>query len=155
MNDDAKKIGDALDSAMRAYAGGKGITQSQLSRISGVPQGTISRTLSGKSIPETKTLAKLASALGSETFSKALASVLPNKPEARAEVSSLLEPMFAVACTKCGKVTHKSFIELETNDTIPCPGCGIELIVSDYYGPAILEAILKGFGGAGMTLRKR
>lgn len=78
MDSDAKKIGDALDAAMNAYNGGRGIKQTSLSRLSGVPQGTISRTLSGKSIPETKTLSKLAAALGSDTFSNTLAAILPS-----------------------------------------------------------------------------
>lgn len=59
-------IADQLDRAMRAYIhpdGRKGISQPELSHASGVPQPTISRTLKGKSTPETKTLIKLAGAL--------------------------------------------------------------------------------------------
>jgi transcriptional regulator with XRE-family HTH domain len=154
MDSDAKKIGDALDAAMNAYNGGRGIKQTSLSRLSGVPQGTISRTLSGKSIPETKTLSKLAAALGSDTFSNTLAAILPSQPAGKVEISSLLTPMFAMKCTKCGQVSHQSFVELEMNDKIAC-SCGASMIVAEYYGPAMLETILKGFGGNGMALRKR
>lgn len=63
--------------------------------------------------------------------------------------------MFALPCTKCGKVSHKSFIELELNDTIPCPSCGSNINIADYYGPTELDTILKSLGGSGLTLRKR
>jgi len=56
------KISDELDQAMRAYRKG-GIKQAELAKLSGVPQPTISRTLKGESVPETKTLIKLAAAL--------------------------------------------------------------------------------------------
>lgn len=62
----AKRIADELDAAMRAYVaedGSRGITQRRLSHLSGVPQPTISRTLSAQSIPETDTLTKLSRAL--------------------------------------------------------------------------------------------
>lgn len=70
-------------------------------------------------------------------------------------IQALTVKMFAITCTKCGKVMHQSFIELETNDTIPCPSCGVDLVVSDYYGVPELETILKSLGGAGFSLRKR
>lgn len=53
-------IANLIDQAMRD----KRITQAKLSKISGVPQATISRTLSGKSVPETATLVPLFAALG-------------------------------------------------------------------------------------------
>lgn len=74
-------IADQLDKAMADFRPG-GISQPELAQLSGVPQPTISRTLKGKSIPETKTLIKLARALkctlggytGTETISKPSAS---------------------------------------------------------------------------------
>lgn len=60
-------IADELDHAMlnfRHQGGRKGISQPELAALSGVPQPTISRTLKGLSTPETKTLMKLAKALG-------------------------------------------------------------------------------------------
>ena len=74
--EDAKKISDALDRAMKGYNGGRGIGQSELARRSGVPQPTINRTLKGKSIPETDTLSKLVSVLGIDAFGKVIASLL-------------------------------------------------------------------------------
>jgi transcriptional regulator with XRE-family HTH domain len=59
-------IADDLDQAMRDYCwpdGRMGISQPELAGLSKVPQPTISRTLKGKSIPETKTLTKLANTL--------------------------------------------------------------------------------------------
>ncbi|MGF6444364.1 helix-turn-helix domain-containing protein [Paraburkholderia youngii] len=54
-------IGDLLDQAMKR----RGIrSQGELSRLSGVPQPTINRTLKNVSVPEFSTLKKLADALG-------------------------------------------------------------------------------------------
>lgn len=54
-------IGDEIDKAMRL----RGVrSQGELSRISGVPQPTINRTLKGLTVPEFGTLKKLADALG-------------------------------------------------------------------------------------------
>lgn len=55
-----------LDEAMKVAHdyGPNGISQSELSRKSGVPQATISRTLKGATSPETDTIRRLAAALG-------------------------------------------------------------------------------------------
>ncbi|WP_196486910.1 helix-turn-helix domain-containing protein [Burkholderia stagnalis] len=54
-------IGDEIDKAMRL----RGIrSQGELSRLSGVPQPTINRTLKNLTVPEFGTLKKLADALG-------------------------------------------------------------------------------------------
>lgn len=49
-----------IDAEMRR----QGINQSDLQRMSGISQATLSRTLSGATIPETKTLKKIFNALG-------------------------------------------------------------------------------------------
>lgn len=59
-----KEIAAAIDAAMRSYDHGRGISQAALSRLSGVPQPTISRTLKGRSTPETSTLSRLIEVLG-------------------------------------------------------------------------------------------
>lgn len=155
MNTDAKQIGDAIDAAMQAFDGGRGIKQAALSRMSGVPQPTISRTLKGKSIPETETLSKLVAVLGGEKLGKTIQAILGSEAK---RVQPTIEPltiaMFALHCGACGKVSHKSFIELELNDTIDC-SCGSKIVVADYYGQSELETILKSFGGVGFSLRKR
>lgn len=69
-------------------------------------------------------------------------------------VDAFAVAMFALPCTKCGKVSHKSFIELESHGDIAC-SCGALVHIADYYGKAQLETILKSFGGAGFSLRKR
>ena len=81
-------------------------------------------------------------------------SVVPPQPP-KHEISALTANMFAITCSKCGKISHHSFIELEANDAIPCAGCGINIVVSDYYGKTQLETILKNLGGSGLSLRKR
>lgn len=60
----AQLIADALDFAMQTAHNGKRMSQAELSRQSGVPQPTISRTLSGETIPELATLAPLIHVLG-------------------------------------------------------------------------------------------
>lgn len=70
-------------------------------------------------------------------------------------VVALTVAMFALPCPKCGKVAHKSFIELELADSIACASCGNLTAVDDYYGQSELETILKSLGGSGLTLRKR
>ena len=64
MKSPAQEIASALDEAMQAFDSGRGISQSELSRRSGVPQATISRTLKGKTIPEVETLSRLITVLG-------------------------------------------------------------------------------------------
>lgn len=51
-----------IDQAMKAHLP-KAMSQSDLARLSGVPQATISRTLKGLTIPSTDTLSRLARAL--------------------------------------------------------------------------------------------
>ena len=51
-----------IDQAMRAWKP-KRLSQAELSRLSGVPQPTISRTLKGDSIPETDTLLRISKVL--------------------------------------------------------------------------------------------
>lgn len=154
MNDDAKKIGDAIDAAMKAFNGGKGIGQSDLSRRSGVPQPTISRTLKGKSIPETDTLSKLVSVLGPDTLGKTIAAII-HKTESGPTMAPLVVKAFALPCIKCGHVSHQSFIDLEMSDTISCPSCGNQINVASYYGKPQLEEFLKSIGATGFVLRKR
>jgi transcriptional regulator with XRE-family HTH domain len=154
MDDYAKKIGDAVDLAMKAFNGGKGVGQSELSRRSGVPQPTISRILSGKNVPETTTLSKLVAVLGSETLGKTISSLLP-KTENSPTMAPLIAKAFALPCEKCGHVSHQSFIDLEMNDTIACPKCGTGIEVARYYGQAQLAEFLESIGATGFVLRKR
>lgn len=79
---------------------------------------------------------------------------IDHKDSPQRSISSLAVSMFAVRCAKCGEVSHKSFMELELNDTLPC-SCGATISVADYYGQSDLEKILKGLGGDGFVLRKR
>lgn len=66
MKSPAEEIASAIDAAMKKYDSGRGISQAELSRKSGVPQPTISRTLSGKTVPEVDTLSRIISVLGKE-----------------------------------------------------------------------------------------
>lgn len=156
MNDEAKQIGDALDVAMRDYDNGRGIRQSALARLSGVPQPTISRTLSGKSVPETETLSKLVAVLGHAALGKTIAAILGNNQHTKAPtIAPLTAKIFALRCDKCGHVSHQSFIDLEANDIISCPACYGLINVADYYGQAQLAEFVKSIGATGFALRKR
>lgn len=153
---EAKQIGDALDAAMRDYDGGRGIKQPALSRLSGVPQPTISRTLSGKSIPETETLSKLVAVLGHATLGKTIAAILGSDQQNKAPtIAPLTAKIFALRCDKCGHVSHQSFIDLESNDSINCPACSSSITVADYYGQSQLAEFVKSIGATGFALRKR
>jgi transcriptional regulator with XRE-family HTH domain len=157
MKTPAQLIADALDDAMRSFNGGKGIKQAELSRRSGVPQPTISRTLSGKSIPETTTISRLVDVLGASNIdlAKSIQALIP-KQEQQDTVSNeiLLSPVFPLRCPECGKVGHKSFIELEMNDRLPCSSCGSVFNINDQYGNRELEMFLKAIGRSGYILRQ-
>jgi transcriptional regulator with XRE-family HTH domain len=62
----AKTIADALDQALSKADSGKRMSQSALSRLSKVPQPTISRALSAFSVPEIDTIIKLCAVIGDE-----------------------------------------------------------------------------------------
>lgn len=79
MTNDAKMIGDALNASMMAFDRGRGISQAELSRRTGVPQPTISRTLKGKTVPEFETLTKLVAVLGTDGLARAVSALLPNQ----------------------------------------------------------------------------
>ncbi|MDR3157411.1 MAG: helix-turn-helix domain-containing protein [Zoogloeaceae bacterium] len=125
MMDKAQRIGDALDVAMKGMNNGKGMTQAELSRASGVPQPTISRTLKGESIPETKTLSRLVDVLGIEKFGKALASVLPGD-------------MYAHALSPIAVWEHED--ELPPGDFVKVPRLDVRL--SAGHGRAVAEVDL-------------
>lgn len=82
----ALTIANALEAAMRTYNNGVGITQNELSRLSSVPQPTISRTLKAKTIPETRTLARLIAVLGAENvrLGQDILNLLPGVTEPKA-----------------------------------------------------------------------
>lgn len=66
----------------------------------------------------------------------------------------LAQPVFPLRCPECGKVSQKSFIELEMNDRLPCNHCAITFNINDQYGNGQLEAFIKAFGRSGFILRQ-
>lgn len=72
---------------------------------------------------------------------------------------SVIDPLqmhiFVLPCAECGKVSHKSFLDLEMENRLPCDHCGVSISVTDYYGKADLEAFLQGLGRSGFILRDR
>lgn len=70
-------------------------------------------------------------------------------------MAALVAKVFALPCSKCGHVSHQSFIDLEMKDSIPCPACGDGINVATYYGQAELAEFLKCIGGSNFVLRKR
>lgn len=63
--------------------------------------------------------------------------------------------IYELPCTECGKVSRKSFIELETKDRLPCDHCCIPIEVANYYTRAKLQEIIEGLGRHGAILRER
>ena len=55
--------------------------------------------------------------------------------------------VYDLPCAGCGQISHKSFIELETEDRLPCDHCGVSIKMTDYYGTAELDAIAKSRSG--------
>lgn len=53
--------------------------------------------------------------------------------------------VFGFSCPSCKQDFRKSLVELILN-TFPCPGCGVDITVSDYYGRAELEEFIMGTG---------
>lgn len=90
----------------------------------------------------------------SETCGKAPNWLDTDHAENWPSIAALAVQMFALGCPKCGKVSRKSFIELEANDEVPCE-CGNRIEIAHYYSTTDLETILKSFGGTGFALRKR
>jgi hypothetical protein len=82
---------------------------------------------------------------------------LPNTPGAKpmSAPDKWSVRIYALPCTECSKISHKSFIQLETEDRLPCDHCGVSIKVTDYYGFDELDAIAKGLGSVGHILRKR
>lgn len=149
------QIAEALDAAMENYYGpGKRISGAELGRLSGVPQPTVSRTLKGKSTPETETLAKLVSVLGSKNvnLSATINALLP--PQELQHVDILDKQIFPLICPTCGKVSHKSFIQLEMNDRLPCGVCGDIFNINSQYGNGELKVFLEALGYSGFILRE-
>ena len=66
----------------------------------------------------------------------------------------LTAQIFPLRCPECGKFSHKSFIELEMNDRLPCGVCGTVFNINDQYGHGELEVFLKEMGRSGYILRQ-
>jgi transcriptional regulator with XRE-family HTH domain len=158
MKNPAKEIADALNAAMLSYygEGRKPLSGAELSRLSNVPQPTISRTLQGKSIPETTTLSKLVAVLGAKNVAlhDAINALLPKQEAMPANIAALAVKAFPLICPECNKVSHKSFMELEANDNLPCDFCGVIFNINHQYGNGELKMFLESFGGSGMSLRE-
>jgi hypothetical protein len=62
---------------------------------------------------------------------------------------------YDLPCAECHKVSHKSFLQLETEDRLPCDHCGVPIKVTDYYGRTELDAIAISLGSRNHILRER
>lgn len=78
----------------------------------------------------------------------------PENPESNAPLDVLTVRVFPLRCPECGKVSHKSFIELEMNDRLPCDHCKLVFNINDQYGHRELEAFLQSIGRKGFILRQ-
>lgn len=146
-----------LDNQLRELS----LTPTAFARESGtINQPTVQRIISGETrSPGLTVITKIEKAIHDLRAARGMPSVAytgqiqssESKPKT---ISLLAVQMYAIRCTKCGEVSHKSFMELELNDTLPCP-CGASINVADYYGQSDLEVILKNLGGDGFVLRKR
>lgn len=117
MKSPAQEIAAALDTAMQKYDAGRGISQSELSRRSGVPQATISRTLKGKTIPEVDTLSRLVEALGRHNVDipASVMTMVPHKPMTEQDRldAYILHRMHAVEMVIRTLIKHRDVSETE------------------------------------------
>jgi len=122
-------IANQLDKAMKNYRP-NGITQAELSALSGVPQPTISRTLSGDSTPETKTILKLAKALNisplelesayqtNATIDFQAAETKPSYPIITLDEQSLLDTYRRLTKDQRGELLQRAKAVKQANDVI-------------------------------------
>lgn len=153
----SQQIAAALDAAMSNYYGpGKRMSGAELSRLSGVPQPTVSRTLSGKSTPETETLAKMVSVLGASNvqLGDTINAIMP-LPEKAKTISPMVAKCFSLPCKSCGQKSFQSFIDLESNDRVACESCGTMIDVAEYYPTSVLQTFIESIGRGDIVLRKR
>ena len=64
-------------------------------------------------------------------------------------------PIFPLICPECHKVSHKTFIELEMNDRLPCGVCGIPFNINSQYGNGELKMFMESIGSKGYILRRQ
>ena len=64
-------------------------------------------------------------------------------------------PIFPLVCPECGQVSHKSFIQLEMNDRLPCDACGVTFNINHQYGHGELKMFLEALGYSGFVLRQQ
>ena len=69
--------------------------------------------------------------------------------------NKLTAKTFPLRCPECLEVSHKSFLQLETEDRLACDSCGISIVVADQYGNAELAAFLESIGRSGYILRDK
>lgn len=69
-------------------------------------------------------------------------------------IDVLTVQVFPLRCPECGKVSHKSFIQLEMNDRLPCDHCGLVFNINDQYGNGELKMFLESIGRKGFILRQ-
>ena len=62
--------------------------------------------------------------------------------------------IFPLFCPECQKVSHKTFVELEMNDRLPCGVCGIPFNISSQYGNGELKMFMESIGSNGYILRR-
>ena len=64
-------------------------------------------------------------------------------------------PIFPLVCPECHKVSHKSFVELEMHDRLPCGTCGVVFNINNQYGHGELKMFLEALGYRGFSLRQQ
>lgn len=130
-----------------------GLTQGQLAKKAGLKNQSIIGMLESGQRKNSAHIPSIADALGVNAMWLSNGSGEKNKSEP-ASLDVLTIPMFPLYCPECGKTSHKSFIELEMNDRLPCGVCGVIFNINDQYGSGQLEIFLKGIGRTGFMLRK-
>lgn len=71
------------------------------------------------------------------------------------ENNQLAAKIFPLRCAECLEVSHKSFLQLEMEDRLPCDSCGISIKVANQYGNTELYAFLESISRPGAILRQK
>jgi len=147
----------AREQQRRSDAGEPRLTKTELWKAAGASSAAASHWFSGANGADLDTCLKIAKVLRVNArwlFDESQGMDETINAAIDAPLDVLTIPMFPLLCPQCGKTSHKSFIELEMNDRLPCGVCGFTFNINNQYGSGQLEMFLKGIGRAGFMLRK-
>lgn len=133
----------------------KGWKKAELKRRAGVKSPSTLTELEDGTLKNSPQLPAIADALGVEVLWLQQGRGPKYKTRAEAPTLDVLTvPVFPLRCPECGEVSHKSFVELEMYDRLPCGKCGITFNINNQYGNGELKMFMEALGRSGFILRQ-